>query len=59
MCARLGVKRGTKGVGKAWGREEYPNLVTVFDMAKSDFRHMNLDTVQSVTAKGNMYYVIE
>lgn len=58
MCARLGVRKGIKGVGKAWDRADYPNLVTVFDMASDDFRHVNMDTVQSVTAKGNVYYVV-
>lgn len=59
MCARMNVRKGVKGVGKSWGRAEYPNLVTVFDMAKDDFRHVNLDTVQSVTAKGKVFYVVD
>ena len=59
MCARLGVSKGVKGVGKSWGRDTHPQYVTVFDMAKDDFRHVNLDTVQSVTSKGNVYYVVD
>ena len=58
MCARLGVTKGVTGKGKRWGRDKHPQYLTVFDMAKADFRHVNLDTVQSVTAKGNVYYVI-
>ena len=58
MCARLGVTKGVKGVGKSWGRDTHPQYVTVFDMAKADFRHINLDTVQSVTVDGQVFYVV-
>lgn len=58
MCCRLGVSKGVTGEGKRWGRVEHPNLVTVYDMGKGGFRHVNLDTVQSVTTKGNVFYVL-
>lgn len=58
MCCRLGVERGVKGIGKKWDRADYPNLLTVFDMASDDFRNVNLDTVQSITAKGKRFYVV-
>ena len=58
MTCRLGVSKGVTGRGKSWGRAEYPNLVTVFDMSRDGFRTVNLDTVQSVTAKGQVFYVV-
>ena len=58
MCARWGVSKGVKGVGRRWGRDLYPNYVTVFDMANEGHRLVNLDTVQSVTAKGRVFYVV-
>ena len=58
MCCRLGVSKGVTGKGKRWSRVEYPNLVTVYDMGKDDFRNVNLDTIQSVTTKGQVFYVV-
>jgi hypothetical protein len=59
MCCRLGVTKGIIGTGKKWDRSDYPNLMTVYDMGKHNFRNVNLDTVVSITSKGNMYVVIE
>ena len=59
MCARLGVSKGVTGAGKRWCRADHPNLLTVFDMASDGFRNVNLDTVQSITLKGNQYYVTD
>ena len=59
MSARLGVSKGVNGTGKRWDRSDYPNLITVFDMGKDAFRTVNLDTIQSVTAKGNVFYVVD
>lgn len=58
MCCRLGVSKGVKGVGKRWGRDSHPQYLTVFDMAKDEFRHVNLDTVEVVTVKGQQLYVV-
>ena len=58
MTCRLGVSKDVTGKGKRWSRADHPNLITVFDMAKDDFRNVNLDTIQSVTAKGRVFYVV-
>jgi len=58
MTCRLGVSKGVTGEGKRWDRADHPNLITVFDMAKDAFRNVNLDTVQSVTAKGQKFFVV-
>jgi hypothetical protein len=59
MCARLGVRKNVKGTGKPLDRKKYPHLLTVFDMAKDEHRRVNIDTVQSVTLQGNVFYVVD
>jgi len=59
MACRLGVKKGVTGAGKRWDRADYPNLLTVWDMNKKDFRNVNLDTVKEVKAKKQIFYVVE
>lgn len=51
MTARLGVKKGVKGVGKNYNPADY-DLLCVFDMQKAAFRTIGLDTVERVTIGG-------
>lgn len=57
MCCRFGVSKYINGKGRSWDRSDYPNLLTVFDMAKDGYRNVNLDTVQSITVRGRVYYI--
>lgn len=47
MNARLGVKKGVKGVGKNYNPSDY-DLLCVYDMQKAAFRTIGLDTVSRV-----------
>lgn len=51
MNARLGVKKGVKGVGQKFNPSDY-QLLTVFDMQKNAFRMIGLETVTRVTIGG-------
>jgi len=54
MNARLGVKKGVKGVGMSF--DPYSkNLLPVYDMQKKGFRMINADTLIRVTHKGVTY----
>jgi hypothetical protein len=44
MVARLGVRKGVKGVGMSFSPSE-KNLMVVFDMHKRAFRMINLETI--------------
>jgi hypothetical protein len=44
MVARLGVRKGVKGVGMSFSPSE-KNLMVVFDMHKRGFRMINLETI--------------
>jgi hypothetical protein len=44
MVARLGVRKGVKGVGMSFSPSE-KNLMVVFDMHKRAFRMVNLETI--------------
>ncbi len=44
MVARLGVRKGVKGVGMSFSPSE-KNLMVVFDMHKKAFRMINLNTI--------------
>jgi hypothetical protein len=44
MVARLGVRKGVKGVGMSFSPSE-KNLMVVFDMHKKAFRMVNLETI--------------
>ena len=49
MNARRDVRKGVKGVGLAFEPSE-KNLLTVYDMKKKGFRHINLNEVLEFTA---------
>ena len=51
MNARLGVKKGVKGVGQKYSPSDY-NLLTVFDMQKAAFRNIGLESISRVTIAG-------
>lgn len=54
MNARLGVKKGVKGVGMSF--DPYSkNLLPVYDMQKKGFRMINADTLIRITHKGVTY----
>ena len=54
MNARLGVKKGVKGVGMSF--DPYSkNLLPVYDMQKKGFRMINADTLIKITHKGVTY----
>ena len=67
MCCRLAVSKGVTGKGKRWDRTDYANLMTVYDLSKhkdgihkgevKGFRNVNIDTVQSFTARGQQFDV--
>jgi hypothetical protein len=44
MVARLGVRKGVKGIGMSFSPSE-KNLMVVFDMHKRAFRMVNLETI--------------
>jgi hypothetical protein len=49
MNAMRGVRKGVKGVGLSFEASE-KNLLTVYDMKKKGFRHINLSDVLEFTA---------
>jgi hypothetical protein len=44
MVARLGVRKGVKGVGMSFSPSD-KGLMVVFDMHKREFRMINLETI--------------
>lgn len=58
MNARLGVKKGVKGVGMAYEPSE-KNLLPVFDMQKGSFRMINCSTITKIVHQGKTIYVQE
>ena len=58
MTCRLDVKKHLKG--GTLGYDAFSKgLMTVFDTQKKDYRNINLETLMSVTMKGEKYYVSE
>jgi hypothetical protein len=51
MSCRLGVQKGITGAGKPWDRNDYPNLMTVYDMNRQGFRTVNLETLMNVALR--------
>jgi len=51
MVARLGVKKGVKGVGMAYNPTE-KGLLPVYDMQKLAFRMIVIDTIQKLQIRG-------
>jgi hypothetical protein len=47
MVARLGVRKGVKGVGMSFSPSE-KNMMVVFDMHKRAFRMVNLETIVEI-----------
>ena len=56
MNARLGVKKGVTGAGMAYDPSDY-GLLTAFDMQKSEFRMINLNTVLEAKIGGEEYQI--
>ena len=54
MVCNLGVAKHLKGGMKLYN---YNNLICVFDVQINDYRNVNIDTLQSLRANGNKYYV--
>jgi len=55
MNCRLGVKSKLRGGQSTTAHK--PNLVTVYDMNKRDYRCINLDTVKSLNIAGKHYEI--
>ena len=62
MSARLGVRKGVKGVVDRKAEDDRLNLLTVYDFnadktdeTQGGFRRVNLSTVRSVTIQGEKY----
>jgi len=51
MVARLGVKKGVKGVGMAYNPTE-KGLLPVYDMQKLAFRMIVINTIQKLQIRG-------
>ena len=56
MVFRTKVTKGVTGEGMKYNPSDY-GLRTVFDMQKGAFRHINLETVISIRAKGELHVV--
>ena len=56
MVFRTKVTKGVTGEGMRYKPSEY-GLRTVYDMQKGAFRHINLETVISIRAKGELHVV--
>jgi hypothetical protein len=57
MTCRLGVRKGLTGKGQAYTPSDY-DLLTVFDMAKQDYRMIKLNTLRRVKVDGKAFAVI-
>ena len=56
MVFRTQVTKGVTGEGMKYNPSDY-GLRTVYDMQKGAFRHINLETVISIRAKGELHVV--
>lgn len=56
MIFRTGVKKGVKGIGMSYNPKAY-DLITVYDMQKNEFRHINLRTLMQLRVNGILYLV--
>ena len=56
MVFRTKVTKGVTGEGMKYNPSDY-GLRTVFDMQKRAFRHINLQTVQTISAHGAIHTV--
>lgn len=56
MVFRTKVTKGVTGEGMKYDPTDY-GLRTVFDMQKGAFRHINLETVTTITSKGEVHLV--
>ena len=56
MNCRGRVKKGVTGEGMKYDPQSR-NLITVFDMQKDEFRHINCDTITRVTMNGVTFTV--
>jgi hypothetical protein len=56
MNARLGVRKGVKGVGMSWDPFER-GMIPVFDMQKKEFRMINTRTMRTIKYKGTTYEI--
>jgi WYL_2, Sm-like SH3 beta-barrel fold len=56
MVARLGVKKGVKGVGLNFNPSDY-NLITAFDMQKKEFRMISINTLTQLKVDGKTFEV--
>jgi hypothetical protein len=56
MVFRTKVTKGVTGEGMKYNPSDY-GLRTVYDMQKGAFRHINLETVISIRAKGELHIV--
>jgi len=54
MVFRTKVTKGVTGEGMKYNPSDY-GLRTVYDMQKRAFRHINLNTIQTITAHGTVY----
>lgn len=52
MNARMGVKKGVKGVGMSYNPHER-GMIVVYDMQKGAFRMVNVETIVKIRVKGN------
>ena len=55
MTARIGVRKGVKGVGLKFNAED-KNLKVVWSCDAENFRMINLDTILSIKFKGKTYF---
>jgi hypothetical protein len=56
MIARIGVRKNLKGGTNGASAKNY--LVTVYDMAKGGYRMINLKTLLTLKAGGELYEVV-
>ncbi len=56
MVARIGVSKNTKGGTSDASAKN--NLVTVYDMTKGGYRMINLKTLLTLKANGELYEVV-
>tara|TARA_Y100000310_G_scaffold192298_1_gene192256 strand:+ start:179 stop:436 length:258 start_codon:yes stop_codon:yes gene_type:complete len=56
MVFRTKVTKGVTGEGMKYNPSDY-GLRAVYDMQKRDFRMINLNTIQTITAHGKVHYV--
>ena len=56
MVFRTKVTKGVTGEGMRYNPSDY-GLRTVYDMQKLAFRHINLETVISIRARGELHVV--